>query len=124
MKYAIAFCLIWVTFSAVAQNRSYRQIYLFAPNLQDSNLKEQRQILASDTEGVKERDLRVTVILAEPDSEKLLKRYKVQTDKFTFLLMGKDGGEKFRSSKIVTLERLFTLIDGMPMRQDEMKRRN
>jgi Domain of unknown function (DUF4174) len=124
MKYTIAFCLIWVTFSAVAQTRSYRQIYLFAPNAQDPNLKEQQQIFASDTEGVKERDLRVTVVLTESDNAKLLKRYKIQTDKFTFLLIGKDGGEKFRSSKIVTLERLFTLIDGMPMRQDEMKRRN
>jgi hypothetical protein len=124
MKYTIAFCFIWVMFSALAQTRSYRQIYLFAPNAQDPNLKAQQQIFASDTEGVKERDLRVTVILTEPDNSKLLKRYKIQTDKFTFVLIGKDGGEKFRSSKTVDLQRLFSLIDGMPMRQDEMRRRN
>jgi hypothetical protein len=124
MKYPIAFCLICATFLTTAQTRSYRQIYLFAPNAQDPNLKEQQQIFASDTEGVKERDLRVTVILTESDNSKLMKRYKIQTDKFTFLLIGKDGGEKFRSSKTVDLQRLFSLIDGMPMRQDEMRRRN
>jgi hypothetical protein len=122
MKYAIAFCLMGGAFLTLAQTHSYRQIYLFAPNAQDSNLVQQQQILASDTEGVKERDLRVTVVLSDPDKSNLLKRFKIMPNKFIFLLIGKDGGEKFRSSKIVSLQRLFTLIDGMPMRQDEMRR--
>ena len=64
------------------------------------------------------------VIVSESKNSALLKRYKIMPDKFTFVLIGKDGGEKFRSSKTVDLQRLFSLIDGMPMRKDEMRQRN
>ena len=37
------------------------------------------------------------------------------------LLIGKDGGIKFESSRTVSILRLFELIDSMPMRQDEMQ---
>jgi Domain of unknown function (DUF4174) len=125
MKYYI--CLLWalVTLADLAaQTGSFRQIYLFAPTANNDSLVQQQRILATDTEGVKERDLRVTVVLSEPRNSKLWKRYNVQPDKFTFVLIGKDGGEKFRSTKTLSLERLFTLIDGMPMRKDEMRRRH
>ena len=36
------------------------------------------------------------------------------------LLIGKDGGIKYESSRSVSILRLFELIDSMPMRQDEM----
>jgi hypothetical protein len=37
------------------------------------------------------------------------------------VLLGKDGGEKLRSRTPVTMERLNTLIDAMPMRQQEVQ---
>ena len=37
------------------------------------------------------------------------------------LLIGKDGGIKYESSRSVSVLRLFELIDSMPMRQDEMQ---
>ena len=37
------------------------------------------------------------------------------------LLIGKDGGIKYESSRSVSILRLFELIDSMPMRQDEMQ---
>ena len=37
------------------------------------------------------------------------------------LLIGKDGGIKFESSRTISILRLFELIDSMPMRQDEMQ---
>jgi hypothetical protein len=39
----------------------------------------------------------------------------------TFILIGKDGGEKARSLGTLNLEKWFALIDGMPMRRAEMK---
>jgi hypothetical protein len=35
--------------------------------------------------------------------------------------VGKDGGEKLRSDTVVSPEQLFSIIDAMPMRKDEMK---
>ena len=40
---------------------------------------------------------------------------------FRILLIGKDGGIKYESSRSVSILRLFELIDSMPMRQDEMQ---
>ena len=37
------------------------------------------------------------------------------------LLIGKDGGIKYESSRSVSILRLFELIDSMSMRQDEMQ---
>ena len=39
------------------------------------------------------------------------------------VLVGKDGGIKLSSRQAVSAGRLFGLIDSMPMRQDEMRRR-
>ena len=40
---------------------------------------------------------------------------------FRILLIGKDGGIKYKSNQYVSLIQLFKLIDSMPMRQDEMQ---
>ena len=37
------------------------------------------------------------------------------------MLIGKDGGIKYESSRSVSILRLFELIDSMPMHQDEMQ---
>lgn len=54
----------------------------------------------------------------------LQSRYKVARNAFTVLLIGKDGGIKLRSVEPVRPERLFAIIDAMPMRQEEMHRRS
>ena len=42
---------------------------------------------------------------------------------FEVLLIGKDGGVKLRRDKPVAAFEITALIDTMPMRQDEMRRR-
>jgi hypothetical protein len=123
MNYFITFLLIFLAHSTIAQSNSFRLIYLFAPTAQDTNLVKQQRILAADIEGIKERDLRISVILMEHTNTMVYKKYKVPTNKFTFLLIGKDGLEKIRAAQVFSLQKLFTLIDGMPMRQDEMQQR-
>jgi hypothetical protein len=51
----------------------------------------------------------------------LRRQFQVDDRRFTVVLLGKDGGEKFRSSKPVTIEKLDALIDAMPMRQQEVR---
>lgn len=38
------------------------------------------------------------------------------------ILIGKDGGEKYRKSTILSNENLFAIIDAMPMCRTEMKK--
>jgi hypothetical protein len=81
--------------------------------------KKQLTLLHQDSSGIAERDL--VIIIVEKESE--YKKYNVISNQFTLLLIGKDGGEKLRSSKPVEIKTIFQLIDSMPMRQAEMKSR-
>jgi hypothetical protein len=40
---------------------------------------------------------------------------------FEVILIGLDGGVKLRETHLVPLQKLFPLIDGMPMRRQELK---
>jgi hypothetical protein len=48
---------------------------------------------------------------------------RVEDGAFAAVLVGRDGGEKLRSAEPVPAEKLFDLIDAMPMRQREMRAR-
>ena len=47
------------------------------------------------------------------------KNLSLTPSEFRLILIGKDGGIKFNSRK-TSLEEIFSLIDAMPMRQEEM----
>ena len=76
----------------------------------------QRRILRHP--GTRERDI---VVLAGTPA--LARKLNVRPGAFLFVLVGKDGGVKLRSTKVVERRRLYEIIDAMPMRQGEMKRR-
>ena len=95
---------------------------IFASSDQNEEWIKQRNLLESDSAGLKERDL--LVFLVTPDTGRQLnslKKYYEVRESFTFVLIGKDGGEKLTSYSAVSLQRLFGLIDSMPMRKAEMK---
>ena len=51
--------------------------------------------------------------------ESYFENLSLSTSEFRLILIGKDGGIKLNSRKI-SLEKIFSLIDTMPMRQEEM----
>lgn len=51
-------------------------------------------------------------------------KYKQTDADFEVVLIGLDGGEKLRQADILTRQKLYALIDGMPMRRAEMRRKN
>ncbi|MFD1256715.1 DUF4174 domain-containing protein [Mucilaginibacter terrae] len=97
-----------------------RQLLVFADNVNNSNLKTQQKILNADTDGLQERDIEVKFYYANRDKDKFLEK-SIKLG-FTVILVGKDGGDKLRSTSPFTLKKLYTTIDAMPMRQSEMKR--
>ena len=50
------------------------------------------------------------------------KEYKIKPGTFNVILVGKDGSEKHRSVTVLQPQKLFTIIDAMPMRRSEMKK--
>ena len=54
-------------------------------------------------------------------SQDVSDRYDLASDEFAILLIGKDGGVKYRSSEITKPLQIYGLIDQMPMRRAEMR---
>ena len=104
------------------QFRNYREILIFSPTKDNILLEKQLQIFEKDPDGLKERDLKVSVNVWNAKQDALHRRWKIDQKKFTLILIGKDGQEKFRSEKPTTLKQLYSIIDVMPMRRSEMKK--
>ena len=57
----------------------------------------------------------------KPISPMLYTKYKKTKSDFEVILIGLDGGIKLRQDSILTKQKLYTLIDSMPMRKNELK---
>ena len=118
-----------------------RVLLVFAPSGQDPRVQTQIRLLSRHSAEMKERDLVLLPVFLQSgtptgsdtlrelqpppvsDAEQLALRrqYTIGQTDFAVVLLGKDGGEKFRSTTPVPVERLDQIIDAMPMRKNEMK---
>ena len=64
-----------------------------------------------------------TTRIDPPTAEAIRKRFDVPSGRFTVILVGKDGGVKYKRNADIKLKDIFALIDSMPMRQEEMRRK-
>ena len=80
-------------------------------------------MLQQDSSGLAERDVKIQSI--QP-GDLVYKTFAVPLqDPFTIILIGRDGGEKYRTNQLTTTTQLFALIDAMPMRKAEVwKKKN
>lgn len=97
---------------------NYRTVLIFGNN--QTLLQQQLQTLQKDSSGLVERD--VILKLVKPGDHLYKLHQVVSAEPFTVILIGKDGGEKYRSASILTTGKLFATIDAMPMQQAEMQR--
>ncbi len=84
--------------------------------------RQQIAIFNRASAGLRERDI-VLIPVPERGREDLRRVYSVAPGDFQVLLVGKDGGVKFRSRNVVSPQEIFRLVDAMPMRRDEMRSR-
>lgn len=102
-----------------------RVFLIFAIDAEDRNLKQQTAITDAHAPGFFERDTKVfSVVGHSAEAQRLRGKLGVGDAGFTVVLVGKDGSVKFKSDLPINTEKLFATIDAMPMRQDEMKRKN
>lgn len=122
-----------ITFNLRDQQWQHRVLLVFAPSEQSPVYQQQRQAWQSRTEAMEERDLKLVEVLAIADSrvdgqlissasaDRLRDQFRIAPEAFAVILIGKDGTEKQRFSQPVDLSRIFSTIDAMPMRQQEMR---
>ncbi|MBC5992751.1 DUF4174 domain-containing protein [Pontibacter cellulosilyticus] len=143
--YAILFTTCMLLSAAYLQNKpkpmdlnkymwENRVLLLFTPDAQNEEYTKQKTNISTNAKGLPERDmvlidiegddvLRVNGEVQTGENGKHLReQFSVAPDAFTILLLGKDGTEKYRSTNAVPVEDIYTIIDQMPMRQQEMRK--
>lgn len=113
----------------------YRPVLVFAERDASPSLAEQRRLFSASRAGLTERNIvivwvvgnRVTTDLgpaARHSATSLRQRFGAgDGSSFRVVLVGKDGGTKLVRSSPLPPSSLFSTIDAMPMRRDEMQRR-
>lgn len=114
-----------------AYSWSHRPVLVFAPSVADARLVDQLAQFNGRGAGLAEREMPVVVIVDDAvtidgaasalNAGEIRTAYAVAGGAFEVLLIGKDTGVKLRAAAPVTPERLFDLVDAMPMRQREMR---
>ena len=108
----------------------HRIIVVSSPTFGNTDAEKQLALLKANTLALNERKLVVyhvtnagyTVdfhddILVSENSESAIESFQVS-------LIGLDGNEKFHATTVQAAEKFFSLIDAMPMRQEELRKKN
>ncbi len=112
---------------------THRPLIVYAPASDAPELLEQRSMLSTVRDDIRERDIVLIEVIghlaqtvvgptATMSADDLRSRHDVGADQFAVVLVGKDTGVKLRSDEPVAPHKLFALIDAMPMRQREMQK--
>jgi hypothetical protein len=107
-----------------AQIKNYRELILFYPTSKVDSATKQFQLLSKDLVGLTNRQIKITRIESNAKNSYLFKAYQVNPNLFSVVLIGKDGGVKFRSRNIINAKKLYGIIDQMPMRMQEIGNQN
>lgn len=101
-----------------------RVLLVTAPRDTDRAATDQRRIYAEMAGSSDDRDLVLVEVLgnsvrgASDGAAGLRRAYHLPVDRFTVILIGKDGGEKLRAHAPLSLATLSRTIDAMPMRRN------
>lgn len=112
-----------------------RLLLLFSPSKNDkAYIKQIRDIRENEAE-IKDRDLIIfrffknsdgyfdNEVIPFEDVKRAYREFQMNEDQFSILLIGKDGGVKMNAQHYMQTDDIFNIIDQMPMRQDEMRKK-
>ncbi len=108
-----------------ANSGQKRVLLVGAPKADQPELQQQKQLLATVGPQLKERDFLVLQLiysqLTPADRQYWAQQLKQPLTGFAVVLIGKDGGVKLTTIQPVAPADLFSTVDKMPMRQQEIK---
>lgn len=110
--------------ATIAQMRDQRRVLLVAaPSAADRGLAQQRRALATWRQGADDRDVSVVEVVgtyvngSDDPAGALRHHYDLMCDRFSTVLIGKDGHVALRSATALSAAKLKATIDAMPMRR-------
>ncbi|MFC4268429.1 DUF4174 domain-containing protein [Polaribacter marinivivus] len=136
MTKIIFFCIFSFVFSSYSQDVKKhkwenRVLLVFTHIKNDEIFNKQISNLLKEKKGLTERKLIIYQFVKDQysinfDSKWLLSslkksKYKTESENFKVVLIGLDGGIKLEQTSLLSTKKLFTIIDGMPMRRNEIR---
>jgi len=111
---------------ALSASRWQQRVLLIgAPTASQAEFQQQKKLLAAEAAGLAERDFKVIEVpydqLSVADRQQWTQQLRQPLDKFVVVLIGKDGGIKRTETQPTAPASLFSTVDKMPMRRDEMR---
>jgi hypothetical protein len=112
-----------------------RLLFVFAPHNSHAVLIDLKNDLLARKDEILDRDLIIFEIFENGPSyigknridnhmaEHIRQKFDPGSGQLTVVLVGKDGGVKMRRNGPVQLDEIFSLIDAMPMRREEMRQK-
>lgn len=113
---------------------THRLLFIFAASTADANYGVLNERITQAAMEIEDRDMIIfrifekspSWVASKPLSQNkvtsLRRRFGIDSDPFSVVLVGKDGGVKMSKQGDVDLQSIFNLIDSMPMRQQEMRK--
>lgn len=111
-----------------------RVLLIYIPDEKSQELDKQFEILEKNSRELLERKIVIYSFTKKnyklnfedtwKKSEEVFSSFKPKKDVFTITLIGLDGGIKLEQNRVLSSEKLFAIIDGMPMRKTEIKNKN
>lgn len=105
-----------------------RVLLVFTTDIHSDDFKNQVLILQEHQKELLERKLVVYTFTKSEyafnfeNSWQKSKKFKNEEENFKALLVGLDGGIKLKQDTILSVKKLCTIIDGMPMRKNELEK--
>ena len=112
-----------------------RILIIFTPSVEKDIYIWQQRELEENVLGMIDRDLVVAVVngsgrsfegeeeISEEAVKELRNRFKVKDHEYVAFLLDKDSQLKYRDDKPVAMEDIFSIIDAMPLRKQELEDR-
>jgi hypothetical protein len=130
----LLFCALMSSAQDLSKHRwENRLILLITDNETNSTFQSQIAEFRKDLNGLNERRLIIYQVMPQEfktglnganktKSDRLYKDYKKTGSGFEVVLLGLDGGIKLQQNELLPLEKLYAIIDAMPMRRREIER--
>ncbi|TMM32060.1 DUF4174 domain-containing protein [Polaribacter aestuariivivens] len=135
----ITIIFLFISMVSLGQNMDKHQwknrvLLVYTDNINSEDFKNQTLILEEHEKELLERKLLVYRFSKDiynfnfeknwKTSNSLYKKYVHNLKNFKVLLIGLDGGIKLTQNSVLKSDKLFTIIDGMPIRKRELKNKN
>lgn len=112
-----------------------RVLIILSDEDSSDQFNQQVNILQNDPEGLNDRKLVIYYVKGDTyrkginsnewvHGSNTFESFKDSENHFKVILMGLDGGIKINQSEVLSLDELFSTIDAMPMRRNELRTRN